>query len=99
MYINGKMRPVETIPGMGVGEIKNYDICRPQSDHAERSDLASRFFIAGWVRGRGEREREREREREKGKGLNTLSETWHDLIVKDLMVHADWRLGQKGDSS
>jgi hypothetical protein len=75
--------------------------CRPQSDHAESSDLAKRFFIAGWgwERERAEREREREREREKGKGLNTLSETWHDLIVKDLMVHADWRLGQKGDSS
>jgi hypothetical protein len=34
MYVNGKMRPAETIPGMGVGEIKvndggcefNYDI-------------------------------------------------------------------------
>jgi hypothetical protein len=34
MYVNGKMRPVETIPGMGVGRIKenggvgefNYDI-------------------------------------------------------------------------
>jgi hypothetical protein len=23
MYENGKMRPVETVPGMGVGEIKN----------------------------------------------------------------------------
>jgi hypothetical protein len=24
MLVNGKMRPVETIPGMGEGEIKNY---------------------------------------------------------------------------
>jgi hypothetical protein len=39
--------------------------CRPQSDHVERSDLAKRFFIAGWERERAEREREREREREK----------------------------------
>jgi hypothetical protein len=37
--------------------------CRPQSDHAERSDLAKRFYIAGWERERAERERERERER------------------------------------
>jgi hypothetical protein len=35
----------------------------------ERSDLAKRFFIAGWERERAkgaEREREREREREAG---------------------------------
>jgi hypothetical protein len=32
----------------------------------ERSDLAKRFFIAGWERERAERERERERE---GQGL------------------------------
>jgi hypothetical protein len=25
MYVNGKMRPVETIPEMGVGEIKEND--------------------------------------------------------------------------
>jgi hypothetical protein len=25
MYINGKMRPVETIPGMGGGKIKEND--------------------------------------------------------------------------
>jgi hypothetical protein len=32
----------------------------------ERSDLAKRFFIAGWERERAEsRERERERERER----------------------------------
>jgi hypothetical protein len=38
----------------------------------ERSDLAKRFFIAGWERERAERaEREREREREKGRCLNT----------------------------
>jgi hypothetical protein len=36
----------------------------------ERSDLAKRFFIAGWERERAEsRERERERERESGKGF------------------------------
>jgi hypothetical protein len=34
----------------------------------ERSDLAKRFFIAGWERERAEREREREREREKRAG-------------------------------
>jgi hypothetical protein len=35
---------------------------RPQSDHVERSDLAKRFFIAGWERERAERtKRERER--------------------------------------
>jgi hypothetical protein len=38
--------------------------CRHKSDHVERSDLAKRFFIAGWERERAERERERERERE-----------------------------------
>jgi hypothetical protein len=32
----------------------------------ERSDLAKRFFIAGWQRERAERERERERERRAG---------------------------------
>jgi hypothetical protein len=26
--------------------------CRPQNDHVERSDLAKRFFIAGWERER-----------------------------------------------
>jgi hypothetical protein len=36
----------------------------PKSDHVERSDLAKRFFIAGWERERAKRERERERERE-----------------------------------
>jgi hypothetical protein len=30
----------------------------------ERSDLAKRFFIAGWERERAKRERERERERQ-----------------------------------
>jgi hypothetical protein len=25
MYVNGKLRPVETIPGMGVGEKKEND--------------------------------------------------------------------------
>jgi hypothetical protein len=28
--------------------------CRPQSDHVERSDLAKRFFIAGWEKERAE---------------------------------------------
>jgi hypothetical protein len=45
-------------------EIK-YTECRLQSDHAERSDLAKRFFIAGW-----ERERAKKR-KERGRGLNT----------------------------
>jgi hypothetical protein len=30
--------------------------CRPQSDHAEKSDLTKRFFIAGWERERAKRE-------------------------------------------
>jgi hypothetical protein len=34
----------------------------------ERSDLAKRFFLAGWERERAERERKREREREREKG-------------------------------
>jgi hypothetical protein len=37
----------------------------PKNDHVERSDLAKRFFIAGWEResaNRAERERERQRE-------------------------------------
>jgi hypothetical protein len=38
----------------------------PKSDHVERSDLAKRFFIAGWERERAKRERSR-----KGRGLNT----------------------------
>jgi hypothetical protein len=41
---------------------------RPQSDHVERSDLAKRFFIAGWERERAESQ---EREGERGRGLNT----------------------------
>jgi hypothetical protein len=32
---------------------------RPQNDHMERSDLAKKFFIAGWERERAEREKER----------------------------------------
>jgi hypothetical protein len=39
---------------------------RPQSDHLERSDLAKRFFIAGWERERAERAK---REKERGQGL------------------------------
>jgi hypothetical protein len=35
----------------------------------ERSDLAKRFFIAGWERERAEKNQEREGER--GRGLNT----------------------------
>jgi hypothetical protein len=31
--------------------------CRLQSDYAERSDLAKRFFIAGWERERAKRKR------------------------------------------
>jgi hypothetical protein len=38
----------------------------PKSDHMERSDLAKRFFIAGWERERAKGERSR-----KGRGLNT----------------------------
>jgi hypothetical protein len=41
---------------------------RPQSDHVERSDLAKRFFIAGWER---ERAQSQESEGERGRGLNT----------------------------
>jgi hypothetical protein len=40
---------------------------RPQNDHVERSDLAKRFFIAGWERKRAERAK---REGERGRGLN-----------------------------
>jgi hypothetical protein len=40
----------------------------PKSDHVERSDLAKRFFIAGWVRERAESQ---EGEGERGRGLNT----------------------------
>jgi hypothetical protein len=51
---------------------------RAQNDHVESSDLAQRFFIAGWERQRAERA---ERERE-GQGLKypsvRLSES--DLI-------------------
>jgi hypothetical protein len=31
---------------------------RPKSDHVERSDLAKRFFIAGWERERAREPRE-----------------------------------------
>jgi hypothetical protein len=41
----------------------------PKSDHMERSDLAKRFFIAGWERERAKRAK-RERSR-KGRVLNT----------------------------
>jgi hypothetical protein len=41
--------------------------CRPQSDHVERSDLANRFFIAGWER---ESEPREQRERERALTLN-----------------------------
>jgi hypothetical protein len=37
----------------------------PKSDHVERSDLAKRFFIAGWEKGRAERAK---RKRERGAG-------------------------------
>jgi hypothetical protein len=39
------------------------NIVGPKSDHADRSDLAKRFFIVGWERERAERERGGERER------------------------------------
>jgi hypothetical protein len=42
--------------------------CGPQSDHVEMSDLAKRFFIAGWERERAESQ---EREGERGRGLST----------------------------
>jgi hypothetical protein len=42
-----------------LGIVRKYG---PQNDHVERSDLAKRFFIAGW---------EREREGERGRGLTT----------------------------
>jgi hypothetical protein len=47
----------------------------PKSDHVERSDLAKRFFIAGWERERDERRgRETRDEREGGgQGLKYLS--------------------------
>jgi hypothetical protein len=48
--------------------VRNVRKYRPQSDHMERSDLAKRFFIAGWERERAERA---EREGERGRGLNT----------------------------
>jgi hypothetical protein len=32
----------------------------PKSDHVERSDLAKRFFIAGWERERAKRAKKRE---------------------------------------
>jgi hypothetical protein len=37
---------------------------RPQSDHVERSDLAKRFFIAGWARERAERAKREKQERQ-----------------------------------
>jgi hypothetical protein len=44
----------------------------------ERSDLAKRFFIAGWERERAERAK---RERERGGGAKIpLSGTQHDLV-------------------
>jgi hypothetical protein len=46
-----------------------YHACRPQSDHAEGSDLAKRVFIAGPVRSEPHgREGERERGRGRGRG-------------------------------
>jgi hypothetical protein len=49
----------------GVGDVRK---CEPQNDHVERSDLAKRFFIAGWERERAESQ---QREGERGRGLNT----------------------------
>jgi hypothetical protein len=65
-----RMSPGQSRPQVGCGVSQNHGPtkisgetqsshgtkCRPQSDHAERSDLAKRFFIAGWERGRAERE-------------------------------------------
>jgi hypothetical protein len=41
---------------------------RPQNDHVERSDLAKRFFIAGWERERAKRAKRAKRKRERGAG-------------------------------
>jgi hypothetical protein len=49
-------------------EVRGVRKYRPQSDHVERSDLAKRFFIAGWERERAESQ---ESEGERGRGLNT----------------------------
>jgi hypothetical protein len=38
-----------------IQDVRKY---RPQNDHVERSDLAKRFFIAGWERERGREQRE-----------------------------------------
>jgi hypothetical protein len=38
----------------------------PKNDHEERSDLAKRFFIAGWERERAKRVK---REKQEGQGL------------------------------
>jgi hypothetical protein len=47
------------------GEPPNVRKYRAQNDHVERSDLAKRFFIAGWERERAERAK---RERKRGTG-------------------------------
>jgi hypothetical protein len=44
------------------------EIWAPKCDHVERSDVAKRFFIAGWERERAESQ---ERQGERGRGLNT----------------------------
>jgi hypothetical protein len=44
----------------------------PKSHHVERSDLAKRFFIAGWERERAERKRAK-REKQEGQGLKYSS--------------------------
>jgi hypothetical protein len=59
---------------------------RPQNDHVERSDLAKRFFIAGWERERAERA---ERGRE-GQGLKYpsvgLSMIWLVRILWFMLI-------------
>jgi hypothetical protein len=64
--------------------------CRPQSDHLERSDLAKRFFVAGWERERAERERG-------GRGLNTPQ--WDSARSHWLRSHGScWlEVGAKGE--
>jgi hypothetical protein len=51
----------------------------------ERSDLAKRFFIAGWERGRAKREgesreKEKEKERERERERKIIS-TWREYSV------------------
>jgi hypothetical protein len=47
--------------------IKSVRNVGPKSDHVERSDLAKRFFIAGWEKERAKREKQ------EGQGLKCPS--------------------------